>query len=121
IHLAVDLLPIIARRGRKRYATSGPQRAANGTRTGTTSPFLTPRLLAAAADRGTVFLRFRAATAASKIRRHHLVHQRLVEFTTKHGVGNAHRLAVCCYLQFHGFYSPELRYWIRPQAFFTAG
>src|SRR5690606_28069277 len=101
IHLAVDLLAVIARLRRERPAAADPDGAADGTGAGTPGAFLLPRLAAAAAYLGTGFLRLGAGTASREKRGDYLVHQRLVEVGAERAVGNLDAAAVALHLDLH--------------------
>src|SRR5690606_9258864 len=101
IHLAVDLLTMIARLRREGPATANPDGAADGAGARTPGALLLPRLGAAAAYLCASLLRLGPGTAAGQESRYYLVHQRLVEFGAKRAVGDLDAAAVALHLDLH--------------------
>ncbi len=82
------------------YATATPDRATAGTSTSTTCALLAPRTLATTGHIGAGFLLFATLTTAGHVGDDCLVHQRLVELTTKGAIGDFDGLCAI-YIQLH--------------------
>src|SRR5690606_457364 len=87
-----ELLLVILRTSGAGYATATPDRTTSGTGTCATGAFLAPRTLAATSNIGASLLLLAALTTASHVGDDCLVHQRLVELTTKCTFGDFYGL-----------------------------
>ena len=87
---------------RKGHAAAAPDRRADGTGTGTTGALLAPRLLATATHVGTILLGTGTLTTTGQIGGDDLVHQGLIEFFAKGGIGYFDSTGACtCKIQIH--------------------
>src|SRR5690606_36503125 len=92
VHLLVELLIVILRACREGHTTATPDRTARSTGTRATGALLAPRTLATTGHIGASLLLLAALTTASHVGDDCLMHQRLVELTTKGTLGDFYGL-----------------------------
>src|SRR5690606_21993701 len=101
IHLAVDLLIVIAGPGCEGAPAADPDRASRRPVAGTTRALLAPRLRAASADLGARLLRLGAGSCAGEVGDDDLMDERFVERRRERSVRELDRIAVTVQCDLH--------------------
>src|SRR5690606_15758728 len=101
VHLAMDLLVVVAGACRERAAAAYPDRAPRRAGPRAAGALLAPWLDAAASDLGAGLLRLRAGAPAREIGHDDLMNERLVERRRERRVGELYRFAITVQIDLH--------------------